>query len=299
MNIGFIGLGHMGKPMASNLCKAGFSLLVYDIVPQAVTALVSAGARAAATPADIAREADVIITSLPTSSHVEAVCLGEEGLFAHAAPHLLVIDCSSIDVAVARALHTQAEMCGIAMLDAPVSGGVAGAQQATLTFMVGGKEVDLARALPILQAMGKKIVHAGGPGLGQVAKICNNLLLAITMIGTSEAFTLAEKLGLTPQKFYEISANASGQCWAMTQYCPVPGVLENVPANRGYQPGFMAKMMLKDLHLSRHAAEAVDAVIPLGSVATELYELFVNQGDGDLDFSAIITLLAGEHKAVE
>lgn len=297
MKIGFIGLGHMGQPMAKNLLKAGFALQVYDVVPAAVQALVEVGAIASPTPAAMASTVDVIITSLPSSAHVEAVCCADDGIFTQASPGLLVIDCSSIDVNVTRALHAQAASCGIAMLDAPVSGGVAGAKQGTLTFMVGGQEKDLQRALPVLQAMAKKIVHAGGPGLGQVAKICNNLLLAITMIGTSEAFALAEKLGLAPQKFFDISANASGQCWAMTQYCPVPDVIENVPANRDYQPGFMAKMMLKDLRLAQHAAEAVDAVTPLGSVATELYELFVNQGDGDLDFSAIITLMNGVRPA--
>jgi 3-hydroxyisobutyrate dehydrogenase len=292
MKIGFIGLGNMGQPMVKNLLKAGFSVTVYDVNPKAVTALIEAGAQAAATVAELAANNEVVITSVQTSQQVLDICLHPDGLFAHAQSNLLYIDCSSIDVVASKSLHEDAKRMRIAMLDAPVSGGVAGAAAATLTFMVGGEEQDFARAEPLLKHLGKKIVYAGKAGCGQAAKICNNLLLGISMIGVSEAFSLAEKLGLAPEKFFEISSNASGQCWAMTSYCPVPNIVENVPSNRDYAPGFMAKMMLKDLRLGQHAAELTSAAIPLGSAAAELYELYVNQGFGEKDFSGIINFIA-------
>ena len=294
--IGFIGLGHMGYPMASNLLKAGFKLHVYDVVPEAMDRLVAKGAVKAESIATLAEAADVIITSLQTGHQVSEVCLTHDGVFTHARPDTLYIDCSSIDITTTHALHEEASKVHIAMLDAPVSGGVAGAEAGTLTFMVGGSELDFERAQPIFKAMGKKIVHAGNVGCGQVAKICNNLLLGISMIGVCEAFTLAKKLGLDQKKFFEISSNASGQCWSMTSYCPVPDILENVPANNQYKPGFMAKMMLKDLRLGQHAAETVDATIPLGAVAAELYELYVSQGYGDKDFSGIINLIGNQQE---
>lgn len=289
--IGFIGLGHMGNPMAHNLLKAGYELHVYDVVPAAVQAMVSDGAKSAQSIAQLTQAVDVIITSLQTSEQVETVCLSAEGIFANAAADKMIIDCSSIDITETRKLHEAADKRQLAMVDAPVSGGVAGAKAATLTFMVGGTEANFQRAQPILSAMGKKIVHAGPAGSGQAAKICNNLLLAISMVGVSEAFSLAQKLGLDQKKFFDISSNASGQCWSMTSYCPVPGIVETAPSNNDYKPGFMAKMMLKDLRLAHHAAEAVDAVMPLGAVATELYELFVNQGNGEMDFSGIIQFI--------
>jgi 3-hydroxyisobutyrate dehydrogenase len=292
ITIGFIGLGHMGNPMVRNLLKAKFNVYVYDVVKSVLTEATKEGAIAANSLQEIAEKADIIITSVQTSEQVVEICLYQDGLFSHLKPGKLYIDCSSIDITATQTLHKEAEKFRIAMLDAPVSGGVAGAEAATLTFMVGGNAVDVERALPVLKAMGKKIVHAGPASSGQAAKICNNLLLAISMIGVSEAFTLAQKLGLDPKKFFEISSNASGQCWSMTSYCPVPNVIDNVPANRGYQPGFMAKMMLKDLRLAHHAAEAVNAAIPLGAEATELYELFVNQGFGEQDFSGIINFIA-------
>lgn len=296
MTIGFIGLGHMGQPMVANLLKAGYKVQVYDIAPEAIEALVKKGAVAAPSIAAMAEECDVIITSVQTGQQVKEICLSQDGIFSHAKPGLLYIDCSSIDVLTTSALHAEAQNLRIAMLDAPVSGGVAGAEAGTLTFMVGGGNVDFARAKPFFQAMGKKIVHAGPGSHGQAAKICNNLLLGISMIGVSEAFTLAEKLGLDKKAFFEISSHASGQCWAMTSYCPVPGILENVPANKHYEPGFMAKMMLKDLRLGQHAAEMVNASIPLGSLSAELYELYVNSGFGEKDFSGIINLIASrEH----
>lgn len=290
--IGFIGLGHMGNPMARNLIKAGYKLYVYDVMSEAVASLI--GATAADSIAALAEKSDVIICSVQTSQQVKDICLRPDGVFAHAKPGLLFIDCSSIDVTTTHMLHDEARKLKIGMLDAPVSGGVAGAEAATLTIMAGGSESDFKLAQPILQAMGKKIIHAGAGGNGQVAKICNNMLLGISMIGVCEAFALAEKLGLDANKFFEISSNASGQCWSMTTYCPVPGVLEKAPSNNDYQPGFMAKMMLKDLHLAQHAAESVTAPIPMGATATELYELYVNHGFGEKDFSGIMNFISGK-----
>lgn len=294
MNIAFIGLGHMGNPMAANLIKAGFNLVVYDVVAEAVKSLTAQGATAAASPYDAAKEAKVIITMLQTGKQVSEVCLQEKGLFAAANKPVLFIDCSSIEIDITRQLHKIAADKNIAMLDAPVSGGTAGAAAASLTFMVGGSKENFNRALPVLEKMGKKIIHAGEPGTGQAAKICNNLILGISMIGVSEAFTLGEKLGLDPKKFFEISSNASGQCWSMTSYCPVPGIIEKAPSNNNYQPGFMAKMMLKDLRLAQHAAETVQASLPLGAEAAELYSLFMQQGYGEVDFSGIINFIKGD-----
>lgn len=288
--IGFIGLGHMGSLMQAHLVKAGHQVMVYDVVPAHMTAAVSQGAVAASSVAQLAESAEMIFLSVQTTQQVEALCVDADGIFAHAKPNTLIVDCSSIDIQKTRELADKADAIGLQMLDAPVSGGVAGAKAGTLTFMVGGEAQAFQRALPILQSMGKKIVHAGRAGCGQAAKICNNMLLGISMIGVCEAFNLAEKLGLEPKQFFEISANASGQCWSMTSYCPVPNIIPNVPSNNHFEPGFAAKMMLKDLRLAHHAAESVDATIPLGSMAAELYELFVNQGNSDKDFSGIIHL---------
>jgi 3-hydroxyisobutyrate dehydrogenase len=285
----------MGTPMARNLLKAGIDLTVYDVMPQAVEKLVKDGAKGAETVKDATKHQDIIITMVQTGKQVSDVCMGDEGIFKNMSKDALFIDCSSIDMATSKGLHQEAQKKGLAMLDVPVSGGVAGAEAGTLTMMAGGKEENFKRAEPLLQKLGKKIIYAGQGGSGQAAKICNNMLLAISMIGVAEAFTLAGKLGLDQKKFFEISSNSSGQCWSMTSYCPVPGILENVPSNRHYQPGFMAKMMLKDLRLAQHAAEAADAAIPLGGMATELYELFVTQGNGDMDFSGIIKMLAPEY----
>lgn len=289
--IGFIGLGNMGALMARNLVKAGMTVTVFDIVPAAMQQLAAVGAQTAASVAEAASGMDVVISMVQTGDQVSNICLGDAGIFAHIPKNAIYIDCSSIDITSTRALHEKAAAIGLAMLEAPVSGGVAGAESGTLTIMVGGSQEHFERAEPVFNILGKKIVYAGKPGNGQVAKICNNMLLAISMIGVSEAFTLAQKLGLDEKKFFEISSNASGQCWSMTKYCPVPNVIENVPSNNGYQPGFMAKMMLKDLRLAQHAAEAADAPIPLGGMSTELYELYVNQGNGDVDFSGIIQML--------
>ena len=289
--IGFIGLGHMGQPMAKNILKAGFPVFVYDVVAANVQALIKEGAKPVSSVAELASTCDIIITMVQTSQQVTEICLQSNGIFDHIKSGALYIDCSSIDIKASQALHAEAKKRGIAMLDAPVSGGVAGAEAATLTFMVGGEADNFTRAEPLLMKMGKKIVHAGSAGHGQAAKICNNMLLAISMIGVCEAFTLAERIGLDPKKFFEISSNASGQCWSLTSYCPMPGIMENVPSSKGFKAGFMAKMMLKDLHLAQHAAEETDAIIPLGAVATELYELYVNRGNGETDFSGIINML--------
>lgn len=291
--ISFIGLGHMGNPMVRNLLKAGYPVTVYDIVPAAIQSLVEQGAIACASIRDAAKNADVIITMLQTGQQVSETCLADNGLFKHVKAGVLYIDSSSIDIVTTRELHKFALQSGVAMVDAPVSGGVAAAEAGTLTLMIGGEEKNFLRAKPILEKLGKKIVHAGIAGTGQAAKICNNLLLGISMIGTCEAFVLAEKLGLDPAKFFEISSNASGQCWSMTSYCPAPGIVATAPSNKDYQPGFMAKMMLKDLRLGQHAAESVNANIPLGTHAAELYALFVQQGFGEKDFSGIIQWLAG------
>lgn len=291
MKIGFVGLGHMGSPMAANLLKAGWDVTVFDLMPAAVQALVAQGAKAANSLAELARDADVMITMLQSGKQVSQVCLQEDGLFKHAKKNALYIDSSSIEITASRELHKTAELQGLAMVDAPVSGGVSGATGATLTFMVGGSEKHFLRAKPVMEKMGKKIVHAGLPGNGQAAKICNNLILGISMIAVSEGFSLGQKLGLDPKTFFEISGSASGQCWSMTSYCPVPGLVEAAPSNREFKPGFTANMMLKDLRLGMQAAESVSAAIPLGASAAALYTLFVNQGMGELDFSAIIKML--------
>ena len=291
--IGFIGLGNMGLPMARNLARAGHRLRAFDVVPAGVEQAVSAGATAAASGAEAAAGAEVVISMLPEGRHVREVYLGAAGVIAHAEPGALLIDCSTIDVETARAVNQAAAERGFEVLDAPVSGGVAGAEKATLTFMVGGSEAGVARARPVLGQMGKVVVHAGPSGNGQAAKICNNMMLGISMIGVCEAFVLAERLGLAADKLFEVSSQSSGQCWSLTNYCPVPGLVPSSPANRDYRPGFTAAMMAKDLRLAQAAAQAVDAPTPLGAEARQLYALFTNGGHGGLDFSAIIKMLAG------
>jgi 3-hydroxyisobutyrate dehydrogenase len=289
--VGFIGLGHMGNPMVQRLLEAGFSVKVYDIAQAAIQSLVDKGAIAAIDATDAVKEVDVIITMLQSGEQVRNICFGKQGLFANAAPEILYIDCSSIELDTTKALHYEALTFGVHMLDAPVSGGVLAAKAGTLTFMVGGSEKNFKNALPLFEKMGKKIVFAGPSGHGQAAKICNNLMLGISMLAACEGFTLAEKLGLDLKKFHEISSNSSSQSWSITHYCPVPGLMENVPANNGYIAGFTAGMMLKDLRLGQHAAENVNAVTPLGTMALEMYSLFVNKGNKDTDFSGIITML--------
>ena len=292
--VGFIGLGNMGLPMARNLMRAGHRLRGFDVVPACLEAGVAAGAQRAGSAAEAAAGAELVITMLPEGRHVREVYLGAEGVLAHSDPAALLIDCSTIDVATARAVNQAAGELGLEVLDAPVSGGVAGAENATLTFMVGGSEAGFARAQPILQQMGKAVIHTGPSGNGQAAKICNNMLLGISMIGVAEAFVLAGRLGLSADKLFEVSRQSSGQCWSLTNYCPVPGLVPSSPANRAYRAGFTAAMMAKDLRLAQDAAQSVDAPTPLGAQARQLYALFTTSGRGGLDFSAIIKMLAGE-----
>ncbi|HMM13905.1 MAG TPA: 3-hydroxyisobutyrate dehydrogenase [Parvibaculum sp.] len=292
--IGFIGLGNMGGPMARNLVKAGHRLKVFDLSEKAVAGLVDAGAEKAATAADAARDVEIVVTMLPAGEHVRAVYLGTDGLLAAARKGTLFIDSSTIDVPTAREVIAAAGKAGHAMLDAPVSGGVGGAEAGTLTFMVGGADEAFARAKPILEKMGKNIFHAGAAGNGQVAKVCNNMILGISMIGVSEAFVLAERLGLDAQTLFDISSTASGQCWSMTSYCPVPGPVPTSPANRDYKPGFTAGMMLKDLRLAQDAAKTAKAPTPLGAQAAQLYALMEASGHDSLDFSGVIKLIKGE-----
>ena len=294
--IGFIGLGHMGNPMAQHFIEKGFPISVYDRVSEAMESLTKLGGIPAKCPAAIAECSDVIITMLQTGDQVSEVCLGADGLFEHAKRDTLIIDSSSIDVARSRQLHELADKAGLLMVDAPVSGGVGAAKAGTLTVMVGGSVAAFERAKPFLSVYGKNIVHAGVAGNGQVAKICNNMILGISMIAVSEAYSLGKKLGLPEEKLFEISSKASGQCWSMTSYSPVPGILENVPSNNHYQPGFTAQMMLKDLRLSQDAAQKAGAATPLGAAATSLYTLFVNQGGSNMDFSGIITMLNSVEK---
>jgi 3-hydroxyisobutyrate dehydrogenase len=291
--IGFIGLGNMGGPMAANLLKSGHDVTGFDLSAASLDQLVAAGGKRAASAAAAAASGDVVITMLPAGPHVRAVYLGDAGVLASARKGSLLIDCSTIDVETARAVGKAAADAGYAMLDAPVSGGVGGATAGTLTFMVGGAAADFARAEPILRNMGKTIVHAGPAGNGQAAKICNNMILGISMIAVCEGFALAEKLGLDAQRLFDISAKSSGQCWSMTNYCPVPGPVPSSPANRDYKAGFTAEMMLKDLKLAQQAAQGAGAATPMGANAAALYGLMVNAGNGPADFSAMFRFLTG------
>ncbi len=292
--IAFIGLGNMGGPMAVNLVKAGHDVTVFDLVETSVQTAVSEGATAAGSAGEAASNAEVIVTMLPAGKHVRSVYTDQGSILDSAPNGSLCIDSSTIDVGTARDVIGVAEQRGKLMVDAPVSGGVAAAQGGTLTFMVGGSDSAFAKAKPILDVMGKNIFHAGDAGAGQAAKICNNMLLGISMIGTCEAFALADKLGLDRQKLFDISSTASGQCWSLTSYCPVPGPVEASPANRDYQPGFAVDMMLKDLRLAQDAAQTSGAVTPLGAQAAAIYSLFSANGHGGLDFSGIIKMLQGD-----
>ena len=296
--IGFIGLGNMGGPMARNLLKAGHKVQGFDVVKSNLDAAVGAGATAAKSAAEAAKGAEIVITMLPAGEHVRTVYMGDSGVIAAAGKGALLIDSSTIDVTSARAVAAAAVKVGLSMLDAPVSGGVTGAEAGTLTFMVGGPEAAFQRALPILQAMGKNIVHAGGEGNGQAAKICNNMILGVAMIAVSEGFLLAEKLGLDAQKLFDISSKSSGQCWAMTSYCPVPGPVPASPANRDYKAGFTTAMMLKDLVLAQQAAAAVGVATPMGALAQSLQSLNAATGQAGLDFSSVINMLRGKSTAV-
>ena len=287
--IGFIGLGNMGGPMVANLIKAGHSVAAFDIAPDAVERAVAAGATAAENAAAAAAGAEIVITMLPAGQHVRSVYIDDDNVIDTVDDGTLLIDSSTIDVTTAREVIAAAANKGLEMIDAPVSGGVGGAMAGTLTFMCGGADTAYKRTEPILAAMGKNIFHAGGPGSGQAAKVCNNLMLAIQMIAVSEGFLLAEKLDLDAQKLWDIASTATSQCWAMTSYCPVPGPVPTSPANRDYEAGFTVAMMLKDLKLSQEAAAAAGANTPLGAHATQLYDAFAGLDDNAaLDFSAII-----------
>jgi 3-hydroxyisobutyrate dehydrogenase len=283
----------MGAPMSANLVKAGHAVAGYDVSPAAREKAAEQGVAAVGSACEAAADRDVVLTMLPAGRQVLEVYCGENGILSAVAPGTLLIDGSTIEVDAARQFHAAAAAAGLAALDAPVSGGVAGAVQATLTFMVGGEEEAFRRAEPILGAMGQRIVHCGPAGSGQAAKICNNMILGISMIGVAEAFLLAERLGLSHQALFDVASNSSGQCWSLSKYCPVAGPVPASPANRNYQPGFSAALMLKDLNLSQAAAQGAGAATPLGAAATQLYALFNAAGHSGRDFSGIIEWLRG------
>jgi 3-hydroxyisobutyrate dehydrogenase len=294
--IGFIGLGNMGGPMAANLVRHGHSVSGFDLSDASRQAAAQAGVTIAEDAAAAVRVADIVITMLPAGKHVLSVY---DALVARAPKHALFIDCSTIDVESARRAHGVAEAAGMESLDAPVSGGTGGAAAGTLTFMVGGEAAAFAKAEPVLAAMGRRIVHCGGAGAGQAAKICNNMILGISMIAVSEAFVLAEKLGLSHQALFDVASTASGQCWSLTTYCPVPGPVPSSPANRDYQPGFATALMLKDLRLAQEAAVSAGAQTALGRHAAEIYAAFEAAGHGGADFSAIINAVRAQSEGAE
>ena len=291
--IGFIGLGNMGGPMAANLVKSGGHVLGFDLAPASREAASRDGVQIVASAGSTVEGADIVITMLPAGEHVLSVW---NDIAPHARQGTLFIDCSTIDVESARKAHKLAASYGIATLDAPVSGGVGGAKAATLTFMVGGSKTAFAHGKPVLERMGKRIVHCGEAGNGQAAKICNNMILGASMIAVSEAFVLGEKLGLSHQALYDVASASSGQCWSLTSYCPVPGPVPASPANNGYRPGFAAALMLKDLKLARAAAESVKVKTALGGHAAKIYEEFAQQGGSASDFSGIINLVREQSK---
>jgi len=284
-NIAFIGLGNMGGPMAANLVKAGHKITAFDLVAASRDQAKADGAVIADSAVASVKDAETVVTMLPAGKHVLSV-------WSEVVPAMkkgaLLIDCSTIDVESAKQAHALAAKSGLASVDAPVSGGTGGAKGATLTFMCGGEDKAFAAAKPVLENMGKKLVHCGSAGAGQAAKICNNMILAISMIGVGEAFALGEKLGLSHQALFDVASTSSGQCWALTSYCPVPGPVPTSPANNDYKPGFAAALMLKDLTLSQDAAKSAGAATPLGKHAQEIYKAFDTAGNGGVDFSGII-----------
>jgi 3-hydroxyisobutyrate dehydrogenase len=292
--IGFIGVGNMGGPMSANLSKAQHQVQAFDLSPEAVAAAEAAGATAAPTVAEAVKDAEIVVTMLPAGAHVREVYMGEDGIFANAPKGTLFIDSSTIDVATSREVAAAAEAAGFAMLDAPVSGGTGGAEGGTLTFMVGGDADAFERGAKAFDAMGKTIVHCGSAGAGQAVKACNNMMLAISMIGVAEGFNLADALGIDRQIVYNVCSTATASSWALNTYCPVPGPAPASPANRDYQAGFTADMMLKDLRLAQDAAQQAGVSTPLGSEAQALYALFSNMGSGAKDFSGIIEMLRGK-----
>jgi 3-hydroxyisobutyrate dehydrogenase len=287
--VAFIGLGNMGGGMAANLVKAGHDVTAFDLSEDALLRAEGQGAARAGSAQEAVAKAEAVITMLPAGKHVREVF--ETSVIGYAPKDAILIDCSTIDVATAREESEKAAAAGYAMVDAPVSGGIAAADAGTLTFMVGGTDAAFERARPYLEIMGKAVIHAGGAGSGQAAKICNNMLLGASMAATCETFVMAKKLGLDLQTFFDISSKASGQCWSMTTYCPVPGVGPETPADRDYQGGFAAALMLKDLRLAMEAAQSVDAYTPMGAEAETLYGRFAALGGGGKDFSAIIKMI--------
>ncbi|MDM7861024.1 3-hydroxyisobutyrate dehydrogenase [Alteromonas sp. ASW11-36] len=292
--IGFIGLGNMGGPMAENLLKHNFSVAVFDLVPAAVEKLCNAGATSASTAAEAVAHADIIISMLPAGAHVRSLYLDDTGAGQHIKPGALVIDCSTIDAESARAVGEGLQARGVRFIDAPVSGGVGGAQAGTLTFIVGGNVTDLDTARPVLEAMGKNIFHAGDCGAGQVAKICNNMLLSILMAGTAEALQLGIDNGLDPKVLSEIMLQSSGRNWTLELYNPCPDVMPNVPSSNQYQGGFMVDLMNKDLMLATQCAAQSNSAVPMGSQAQSLYKLHSKQGNGKLDFSSIFKMFSAK-----
>jgi 3-hydroxyisobutyrate dehydrogenase len=295
--IGFIGLGNMGGPMAANLVKAGHSVTGFDLSAAALDALTAAGGMAAASASDAVTGAEVVVTMLPAGEHVRQVFLHQGGVIdVVKAAKPLLIDCSTIDVDSARTVTAAAEEAGLMMLDAPVSGGTAGAQNGTLTFMVGGSDEAFAAGKAILEGMGKNIFHCGAPGAGQAVKICNNMMLAINMVGVSEGFLLAQKLGLDWGKLHEVCATATSNSWALSNYCPAPGPVPAAPSNRDYAPGFATALMVKDVKLSQAAAEATGSPTPLAAAALSMYQAALDAGDGGKDFSVVFRWLAGQER---
>ncbi|MFG1399955.1 3-hydroxyisobutyrate dehydrogenase [Roseixanthobacter pseudopolyaromaticivorans] len=293
--VGFLGLGRMGFPMARNLAAAGHDVHVYDPSEEVGRKAAEAGLKTASRVDAAVEGADFVISMVPTGRHVLEIFLGDDGVLAKMAKGSMAIDSSTIDTADARRLHAAGRERGIAVLDAPVSGGVMGAEAGTLTFMVGGSAEDLERARPVLEAMGRRIFHAGEPGVGQAAKLCNNLLAGISMIAVSEAFALARHLGLDARKMQEISAVSTGGCFSLTNYPPVPGLVPNVPSSREYRNGFASQLMLKDLKLAQQAAIQSGTALPLGGLAAALYGVFCQAGHSELDYSAIIKLIEGDN----
>lgn len=292
MKIAFIGLGNMGGGMAANLVKAGHDVRAFDLSEQALATAKEHGCETFTSASEACEGVDAVVSMLPNGEIVKSVYTSD--VIGNAPEGAVFLDCSTIDVATAREVAEAAEAAGYAMVDAPVSGGIAAAEAGTLTFMVGGSDDAFAKAKPVLEGMGKAVIHAGQAGNGQAAKICNNMLLAVQMIGTCEAFTMAQKLGLDPQTFYDISSVSSGQSWSMTSYCPVPGVGPQTPADNGYQGGFAVGLMLKDLKLASEAAASVGASVPMGNAAEALYQMLANRGEAGRDFSAMIEMLEGK-----
>ena len=289
MRIAFIGLGNMGGGMAANLAKTGHQVIAFDLSHEALTRAAAHDCTVAKSAEQAVARAEAVVTMLPAGKHVAEVY--RANVLKNAPKSAILLDCSTIDVATAKTVEAEARAAGFTMVDAPVSGGIAAAEGGTLTFMVGGSDEGFEKARPILEKMGKTVIHAGGPGAGQAAKICNNMLLGATMAATCEAFVLAQKLGLDPQTFFDISSKASGQSWSMTSYCPVPGVGPDTPADRDYQGGFATALMLKDLKLAMEAAQEAGAYTPMGGEAAELYQRFVDRGGADKDFSALIKMI--------